>query len=64
LQVFTDAKICHVDAGLGLLLRLQMEPEPAAAFVHISNLSDEQLSAADVSKKFKVSTARKWCMGV
>jgi hypothetical protein len=55
LQVFTDAKVTHVDAGLGLLLRLPMEPEPAAAFVHVSNLADDKLSAAEVAKKFKVS---------
>lgn len=55
LQVFPDAKVTHVDAGLGLLLRLPMEPEPAAAFVHVSNLADDKLSAAEVAKKFKVS---------
>lgn len=53
--MFADAKVTHVDAGLGLLLRLPMAPEPAAAFVHVSNLADDKLSAAEVAKKYKVS---------
>jgi hypothetical protein len=39
---------------LGLLLRLPMEPEPAAGFVHVSNLSDDKLSVNEVAKRFKV----------
>lgn len=61
-KVFTDAKVTHVDAGLGLLLRLPMDPEPAAGFAHISNLADDTLTAAEVAKRFKVSRCN--CMGL
>jgi hypothetical protein len=39
-----------------------MEPEPAAAFVHVSNLADDKLSAAEVAKKFKVSCGLKFML--
>lgn len=66
-QVFNAAKVAHVDPGLGLLLQLPMEPEPAAGFVHVSNLSDDgQLTAAEVLKRYKVGRGRVlgqqgWC---
>jgi hypothetical protein len=45
----------RVDPALGLLLQLPMEPLPAAAFAHVSNLSDGRLERPE--KAFKPGQA-------
>jgi hypothetical protein len=50
-QIFDAAVVRRVDPVLGLLLELPMDPTPAAAFAHVSNLADGRVDKPE--KAFK-----------
>jgi hypothetical protein len=55
-QVFDAAVVQRLEPGLGVLLMLPMEPVPAPAFAHISNLVDgDKMPKDQLGKTFKVT---------
>ncbi len=57
-QVFEGSAIVRrVEPALGLLLELPLSPKPGAAFVHLSNITDEGKRVEGLAKKYKSGQA-------